>query len=212
MYISEIMEGLQGEGKYTGLPTTFIRTFGCNCNCSYCDTRYSFQGNRKKMSFDAIISKVQKLKNKYICITGGEPLLQNTEVLMLAMELRGMDYEVSIETNGTIPIEEEPYRRTYSYCMDIKCPSSGESAKNCYANLLVLQFNDEIKFVIATEEDYLFAKELIIRRATNASFILSPCFNEKGESNGKQIAEWLLRDKLPRTRLGIQVHKVLGIY
>lgn len=212
MYLSEIKEGIQGEGKYTGYPTTFIRTHGCNCNCTYCDTTYSFLNKRKKLNIEGIVKKVQQLKNKYVCITGGEPLLQKEEVMALVYELRHLDYEVSIETNGTIFIEATPYRRTYSYTMDVKCPSSGSSNLNNYSNLKNLQFNDEVKFVILNKEDYEFAKSIIWKYPTRAKIIFSPCFDKDGNSNGSQIAEWLLEDKITDVRLGLQIHKVLNIY
>lgn len=212
MYIIEIVEGIQGEGKYTGYPTTFVRTHGCNCRCTYCDTIYSYTQKRRKLNIEGIVKKVQQLKNRYVCITGGEPLLQKDEVTMLVLELRSLNFEVSIETNGTIEIDYTPYRRTYSYTMDIKCPSSGSAELNNYNNLRVLQFNDEVKFVISDRKDYDFAKKVLYKYPTNAKVIFSPCFNSNGESNGHEIAGWLLEDKLTDVRIGLQIHKVLKIY
>ena len=131
--ICEIFSSLNGEGKYTGHPTTFIRLSGCPFNCSYCDTLYA-KNSGKKMSIDKIMTEVNKLGNKYVCITGGEPLVQN-DTMSLVYELLSFSYIVSIETNGLVEIEEDGYARTFNYTMDIKCPSSRVSDSNDYANL-----------------------------------------------------------------------------
>lgn len=209
--LSEVQESLQGEGKYTGCPTTFVRLYGCNLWCSYCDTGYSRKGKRKNSSIDTILKAVFKLKNEHVCITGGEPMLQE-DFYPLLYELMEKGFIVSVETNGSIEIVKDAYNRSYYYCMDIKCPSSNMFSHNLYTNLANLQIKDEVKFVIMDYTDYLFAKGVIKQYPTQASFIFSPCFDSEGKSNAKELSEWLLVDKIPKARLGMQMQKIIGIY
>jgi 7-carboxy-7-deazaguanine synthase len=208
--VSEIVSSLQGEGKYTGYPTTFVRLFGCNLKCGFCDAQYASNGRRKRMSIDTILNYIFKMANNHVCITGGEPLLQEN-VYCLVYELVDKGIKVSIETNGAVKIDETPVR-SYNYCMDIKCPSSKMEKKNIYSNLVNLMSNDEVKFVISDIEDYEFAKAVLRKYDTQAKIIFSPCFDKDGKHNGRELSQWLLEDKLPNARLGMQTHKLLGIY
>lgn len=208
--LSEIVESIQGEGKYTGIPTTFIRLYGCNMWCAYCDSVYARNGKKKNASIETIMNAAYKLGNKHICITGGEPLLQD-DIYPLIYELVDRDYIVSIETNGSIPIEKDNYNRSFNYCMDIKCPSSRMASKNCYSNLANLHPKDEVKFVIADYADFMFALGVIKQYPTHAQIIFSPVFSE-GTNSGGELAEWMMENKLPNTRMGIQMHKLVGIY
>lgn len=209
--LCEIKESLQGEGKFTGIPTTFIRLYGCNLYCPYCDTKYAKDGKRRNASIETIMNTVYKIGNKHVCITGGEPMIQD-DFYPLLYELVEKGYVVDVETNGSIHIDRDEYNRSYCYCMDIKCPSSNMSKHNKYSNLENLQPKDEVKFVISDYADYLFAKGVIKQYPTKASFIFSPCFDAEGKSNAKELSEWLLTDKIPNARLGIQIHKTIGIY
>ena len=211
--VIEIISSLQGEGKFTGNPTTFIRLHGCNENCRYCDARYTKEKRKKKMSLKTIMNYVNKMKNTYVCITGGEPLLQD-DTLPLTYELVDNYYRVNIETNGSIPIESS-YKRSFSYTMDIKCPSSGMCNRNRYSNLANLQTVDEVKFVVADEKDYLFAKNVIEKYPTFAPIIFSPVFGgDMGDTTkwARELSQKLLEDKIPNARLGMQIHKILDIY
>lgn len=209
LVVSEIKASLQGEGKYTGYPTTFVRLFGCNLRCKYCDTLYALNGRKKRLSINTVLTEIGKLGNKYICITGGEPLIQES-VFVLVYELIGKGYIVTIETNGAVALDRDE-SRSYSYCMDVKCPSSGESDKNILDNLDVLLSHDEVKFVIYDYKDYQFAVDTLKKYKTKASVIFSPCF-VNGKSNADQIADWMIEDKIPNARLGVQMHRVIGIY
>lgn len=209
--ITEIVSSVQGEGKFTGFPTTFVRLAGCNLKCSFCDTAYANKGRKKRMSIQTILNYIFKMGNQYICITGGEPLLQE-EVYTLIYELVDRGYNVTIETNGAVEIEDYGYLRSFSYCMDIKCPSSGMDSHNKYSNLANLIAKDEVKFVVKDLEDYTFAKEVIRKYPTKASFIFSPVMNRDGTSSAKNLAEWITVDKIPKAKLGVQVHKLIGVY
>lgn len=210
--ISEIIASLQGEGKNTGLPTTFVRLYGCNLRCPFCDAKYTFDGTRPSlnMGLEDIVDVVKERKNPYVCITGGEPLMQK-EVYEVIEELTELGYKVSIETNGAIVIPESKVGNGYIFCMDIKCPSSLMSRYNKYQNLANLSEDDEVKFVIWDRGDYEFAKEVLVTYPTRANVIMSPCFNEDLTHNGGELAEWLMEDKI-EARLGLQIHKLLNIY
>lgn len=209
LVVSEIVSSLQGEGKYTGYPTTFVRLFGCNLACPYCDTKYALKGKKTRMSVETVLSYIFKMGNQHVCLTGGEPLLQDS-VYCLIYDLVERGYKVSIETNGAVAIDDDSHRR-YDYCMDIKCPSSKMDNRNILANLGHLLPQDEVKFVIYDYNDYIFARETLKKNPTKAKLIFSPCFTD-GKSNADQLSEWLVEDKIPNARLGIQIHKLIGIY
>lgn len=210
MYYDEIFCSIQGESSDSGLPCIFIRLFGCPVGCSYCD-QIQNKDQKKRISVENIVNKVLKFRGvKNICITGGEPLIHK-EVLPLTWELMSMDYKVSIETSGCVPIEDLGYRRSYKYVMDIKCPSSGVAHKNIFENLLHLQTNDEVKFVIANREDYEYMKKVLKKYPTPASILVSPMFDKDQKAViGKELVEWILEDRL-NVRVQIQLHKILGV-
>ena len=211
MNIDYITSSLSGEGKYAGYPCTIVRFLHCNLHCVYCDNIVKVDDFRKaKMNLRRVVEIISKLGNKYVLVTGGEPLLQE-EAIPLVYELANEGYIVWIETNGSIPIEKDEYRRSWSYCMDIKCPSSGEAQSNVYSNLKNLQSIDEVKFVISDYNDYLFARGVIKQYPTQAALIFSPMFDKDGKHNGHELAEWMLQDKIINIRLGLQIHKIIDI-
>lgn len=206
--VHEIFSTIQGEGYDTGIPCTFVRLFGCNVKCSYCD-QPQCKNDLKRMSVERVFDEIRKLRIKTVCITGGEPLIQE-EVYSLVYELVANGYAVSIETNGTVEIPDT-LRRSYKYVMDVKCPSSGVNSYNYYKNLEVLHPSDEVKFVIADEKDYKFMKTIINKYPTKAKVLLSPMFDPKQEQTiGKDLCKWVIRDRL-NVRIQIQMHKILGV-
>ncbi len=202
--INEIYQSVQGESTWAGLPCVFVRLTACNLRCSYCDTEYAFYEGQKK-SLDEVYKSVLDYKCPLVEITGGEPLLQkNIHVLMTRLCDAGK--AVLIETGGSLDISGIDSR--VHIIMDLKCPSSGESAKNLYSNIGYLKKKDELKFVIGSEEDYCWAREQIARYdlSTRAGAVLfSPVF---GKIEPKQIVEWILADKLP-VRFQLQMHKFI---
>lgn len=210
MYYDEIFCSIQGESSDSGLPCIFIRLYGCPVGCSYCDQPQT-PDQRKRISVENIVNKVLKFKGvKYVCITGGEPLIHK-EVIPLTWELMHMGYRVSIETSGCVPIEDLGYRRSFKYVMDIKCPSSGVSEKNIFDNLLHLQNNDEVKFVIANREDYDYMKKVLRKYPTQASILVSPMFDKNQKAViGEDLVNWIIEDRLD-VRVQIQLHKIIGV-
>ena len=210
IFYDEIFCSIQGESSDSGLPCIFIRLFGCPVGCSYCDQPQKLS-QKKRISVDNILKQVFKFKGvKNICITGGEPLIYE-EVIPLTQELMRNGYKVSIETSGCVPIEDAGYRRSFKYVMDIKCPSSGVSHKNIFENLLKLQFNDEVKFVIADREDYEYMKKVLKKHPTSASILVSPMFDKDWKAViGSELVDWIIEDRL-NVRVQIQLHKILNV-
>lgn len=162
------------------------------------------------MSVQTVLTYVFKMGNEYVDITGGEPLLQdNAQVLVYDLVER--NYKVTIHTNGSKPIDECLYARSYAYCMEVKCPSSGMEGKNVYDNMSKLSGKDEVKFLISDAEDYVFAKEIIRKYPTKASYIFSPIIDQEGNHIGKDLAQWMLEDKIQKAKLGVPIQTLLGI-
>lgn len=210
LYYDEVFCSIQGESSDSGLPCVFVRLYGCPVGCSYCDQPQKAD-QRKRISIENLVNKVIKFRDvKNVCITGGEPLIYQ-EALPLTWELMHLGYKVSIETSGCVPIEDLGYRRSFKYVMDIKCPSSGVSHKNIFENLLRLQLNDEVKFVIANREDYEYMKKVLKKFPTSASILVSPMFDKDQKAViGKDLVEWILEDGL-NVRVQLQIHKLLNV-
>ena len=210
LYYDEIFCSIQGESSDSGLPCIFIRLYGCPVGCVYCDQKQTKE-QKKRISVENIVNKVRKFKDvTHICITGGEPLI-HSEVIPLTWELMYLGYKVSIETSGCVPIEDLGYRRSFKYVMDIKCPSSGVAEKNIFENLLHLQPNDEVKFVIANREDYEYMKSVLRKYPSQAKILASPMFDENNKAViGKDLVDWIIEDRL-NVRVQIQLHKILEV-
>lgn len=201
--INEIFYSLQGESSRVGLPTVFIRLTGCPLRCGYCDTAYAFhEGTTSQI--ENVLAEVATHGTKYICVTGGEPLAQKNCLTLLA-KLCDAGYSVSLETSGAIDISGVDAR--VSRIMDIKTPGSNEVEKNRWDNLALLNARDEIKFVLTSEADYIWARELMRDRNLNTicAVLFSPSFADVSPA---QLAEWVLRDKLD-VRMQVQLHKVI---
>lgn len=202
-YLTEIFSSIQGETSLTGLPTIFIRFSGCNLRCTWCDTTYSFKRG-KPVTFDDLIKQVQAMGPKLVCITGGEPLLQ-PRCAELMEHLCDMGYTVSLETSGSLSTRHVDPR--VKIILDIKCPGSGMSHKNYWANLDNLRSHDEIKFVIANRVDYEWTKEIIntYQLDKKSHLLLSPAW---GLQKPDELVAWMLEDFLP-ARLNLQLHKFI---
>lgn len=202
--ITEIFHSLQGEGKFTGLPTVFVRLTGCPLRCVYCDTEYAFNGGSILMQ-DQILEQVKSYDTQHVCITGGEPLAQKN-CLPLMKSLCDLAYVVSLETSGALSIEDVDER--VCVVMDLKTPSSKECDKNLYSNIELLKPKDQVKFVIADREDYLWSKEQLLTHELHqkvSDVLFSPSY---GVIDLKELSAWILEDKLP-VRFQLQLHKLI---
>jgi len=201
MKITEIFQSLQGEGKNQGKPCLFIRLAGCNLHCRWCDTAYAQTGGIE-MSIDAILEHVSRLNPSYVCITGGEPLLQPDELEQLVATLHQRGTAIDIETNGTINFTRvQPFA---SICMDVKCPSSGERSN--IGLLDALRPQDTVKFVVHDETDCQYARDIITSHQIPGEIFFSPV---SGSDYGP-VVRFILNNNLP-VRFQIQLHKLIGV-
>lgn len=201
--ITEIFHSLQGESTRVGLPTVFIRLTGCPLRCTWCDTTYSFTGG-ETTTVDDVLEKVAGFDCPTICVTGGEPLAQKGCLTLLAA-LCDAGYSVSLETSGALDIGDVDPR--VSRIVDIKAPGSGEVERNLWSNLDKLLPHDELKLVLASEADYLWARNLLREKRLDqrCPVLFSPV---QGTLAPADLAEWIVRDRLP-VRFQLQLHKVL---
>jgi 7-carboxy-7-deazaguanine synthase len=200
MRVTEIFHSIQGESSHAGRPCVFVRLTGCNLRCTWCDSEYTFVGGIR-MSLDEVMQRVGSYGCRLVEVTGGEPLAQ-AEAFELIARLCDEGYEVLLETSGSIDIT--PVDRRAKLILDVKCPGSGEAARNRWANLDDLRPHDELKFVIADRADYDWARAVIAERKLERwTILISPVW---GAMNMKDLAEWMLADRLP-ARLQTQLHK-----
>jgi 7-carboxy-7-deazaguanine synthase len=219
MQITEIYKSLQGESTYTGLPCVFVRLTGCNLRCSWCDSEYTFTGG-KRMPLEEVEEAVRQLSpaGGLVEITGGEPMLQEREVVALMQRLIAAGCTVLLETSGERPLVKVPPQVVK--VVDVKCPDSGEGGTFHLENLEHLTTRDEIKFVLASRADYEFARDFVRRHglADKVNAVLfSPAFSKSASGtrdtahcllDPRELAEWMLADNVP-ARLGLQLHKFI---
>ncbi len=205
MQVTEIFFSIQGESTFTGRPCIFVRLTACNLRCVWCDSEYTFTGG-VRMSLEEVLAKVDAYPCKLVEITGGEPMLQEKEVLALCEALLARGCEVLIETSGERDLSRLP--AAVIKVMDVKCPGSGEGGSFRMSNLGTLTPRDEVKFVLSDRDDYDFAlgflREHSMREKVHA-VNFSPVF---GKLNPRDLAEWMLADGID-ARLGMQIHKFI---
>lgn len=208
--VSEIFRSIDGEGIRTGYPATFIRLFGCNLNCSYCDSSYATSGNDYiEMSILDILDRVEYLGLRRITLTGGEPLSCH-QCFNLVHELTSNGYEVNIETNGSLSILPYVFPRKYTkniiVTMDYKCPSSGMEDQMYQNNLDILRSQDVLKFVVGSKLDLDTVVNIIRDHDIKANIFVSPVFDK---IDPKEIVEFILSNKIENVRVQLQLHKII---
>ena len=235
LVVNEVYLSLQGESTFAGLPCVFVRLTACNLRCSYCDTAYAFTEGRKWLVDDVVV-RVRELARPFgssspptshlslplVELTGGEPLLQPNS-LPLMKWLCDDGFTVLVETSGAHDIA--PIDPRVRRIVDLKCPSSGEVARNRWENIRHLKATDEVKFVIGTVEDYEWSKEQIVKHNLAAICPLlfswvAPLAPEQQDKSlkkvptgqtpltRKELAERIIADALP-VRFQVQLHKVI---
>jgi 7-carboxy-7-deazaguanine synthase len=201
--VTEIFYSLQGESSFAGRPCVLVRLTGCQMRCSWCDTEYAFTEGSWRTT-EEVLDEVARFGCRLVELTGGEPLLQpGARPLLAALCDRG--YEVLLETGGGLDVSEvDPRVRRI---VDVKCPGSGEAEANRWENLDLLGPGDEVKFVLADEADYLWARDLVRERrlAERCPVAFSPVWDRL---DPRRLAEWVLADRLP-VRVQLQLHKLL---
>jgi len=215
----EIFSSIQGEAELVGYRQIFVRTFGCNLRCSWCDSEYTFQGGRK-MDLEEVRGEVLRLSpgGGLVEITGGEPMLHEREVVPLMQRLLDEGYKVLLETSGERPLERVPAE--VIKIVDVKCPDSGEGDTFCRENLEMLVPCGDCHSVISGRRDSDLARDFTARHELDHrinAVLFSPAFRKQATgardaSNcllyPQQLAEWMLEDNVP-ARLGLQIHKLI---
>ena len=218
MFLIEIYKSVQGESSFAGLPCIFVRLAGCNLRCAWCDSEYTFSGGYK-LTEDQVVAEIERLAPvKLIEFTGGEPMLQEKELVPLMKRLLPRGYTLMIETSGERPLSALPTE--VHKIVDVKCPGSGEGGTFHLPNLDALTKRDEVKFVISNRGDYEFARSFLLEHAIGqkvSSILLSPAFSKTPRPertaencllNPRELVEWMLADGLD-ARLSLQIHKFI---
>jgi 7-carboxy-7-deazaguanine synthase len=203
--VTEIFRSIQGESTHAGRPCTFVRLTGCPMRCVWCDSEYTFTGG-EYVALDDVMRQVREFKCNLVEVTGGEPLAQR-EAFELIERLCSEGFEVLVETGGYISTEDvDPRARIV---LDVKCPASGEEARNHWPNLERLRADkDEVKFVIANLGDWTYALEIIRRYELSKrakAVLISPAW---GTVDLKEMAEWVSTSGLD-VRMQLQLHKYI---
>ena len=219
MQITEIYKSIQGESTHAGLPCVFVRLTGCNLRCSWCDSEYTFTGGQRR-TMEEVAAEVERISPQggLVEITGGEPMLQERELVPLMQNLLDMGYKVLLETSGERPLERVP--RQVIKIVDVKCPNSGEPDTFHMENLDTLNPHDEIKFVLSDRADYEFARDFLKHHSLDQrvnAVLFSPAFSKEASGardasycllDPRELADWMLADGVP-ARLGLQIHKFI---
>ena len=201
--INEIYYSVQGESTHAGRPCVFIRLTYCNLRCTYCDSEYAFYEG-KDMEITHIMNEIKQWDCNLVEVTGGEPLFQD-KCINLLNELVNSNYEVMLETGGSLSISDVP--KKVIKIVDFKCPSSAMEKKNLWSIVEDLQPNDEVKFVIGNREDFDWAKDRIAEYSLDkiCTLLFSPTFEK---IDPQLMVEWILAENLP-VRMQMQMHKMI---
>lgn len=201
--VTEIFRSIQGESTHAGRPCAFVRLTGCPMRCVWCDSEYTFTGG-ERMSIEEVLEQVRAFGCRLVEVTGGEPLAQR-EAFELIERLCDEGYEVLIETGGYVSTEKVDERA--KVILDVKCPASGEEARNHWPNLERLRADkDEVKFVIANREDWDYARGVIERydlERRAKAVLISPVW---GRVDLQEVADWVSASRM-NVRMQLQMHK-----
>ena len=228
LQVNEIYTSFQGEGVQVGEPTVFLRLQGCNIKCKWCDTAYSLRRGGKAMPLDDVVLELtsrmlyRKLGTspRWVCITGGEPLVQEELVGRLVVDPRlSGKLEFEVFTNGTIrpPVW---HHKVDSWVVDVKCPSTCVVQGTLLDRWLkVMTSKDALKFTVQTEEDLSFVEECLLNLVPSKrlpAILISPVLNNEwfegdavnipdtGSSWLQQVANYAISRGL---RYSLQAHK-----
>jgi 7-carboxy-7-deazaguanine synthase len=203
--VTEIFQSIQGESTHAGRPCIFVRLTGCPMRCVWCDSEYTFTGG-DHVSIEAVLEQVRSFGGKLVEVTGGEPLAQK-EGFKLIERLCDEGYEVLVETGGYVSTAAVDPRA--KLILDVKCPASGEEPRNHWPNLDRLRRDqDEVKFVIADQADWEYARELIERlnlEKRAKAILISPAW---ATIDLQQLAESIVASGLD-VRMQLQLHKYI---
>ncbi|HNQ78892.1 MAG TPA: radical SAM protein [Acidobacteriota bacterium] len=202
LLVNETYKALDGEGPWQGFPVVIVRLMGCNLRCSYCDSKFAYyEGERTTLS--ALVKKISSYRIKKVLVTGGEPLAQRGTPFLLEKLLK-LKFEVSLETNGSYPIEPVP--EGVVKIVDVKTPGSGSGEFFAEGNLRLLGKGDCLKLVICSRGDYEWSKKFLAKhKKICCDIVFSPAWSEVSPP---ELAGWMLDDGLD-VRFAVQLHKIL---
>jgi 7-carboxy-7-deazaguanine synthase len=205
--INEIFKSIEGEGLRAGLPATFVRLHGCNLDCSYCDTRYSCEGeDYTEMTLGEIVAAVQQLGVPLVTLTGGEPLW-HPDAFFLVHALVKSGFSVNIETNGSMEVVDYlTFGQAVMVTLDYKCPSSRMESLMEPGQIELLRETDVLKFVVGSKDDLNQMQIILKSYPTKAQVFVSPVF---GKIQPKEIVQYILDNKLHSCRVQLQLHKFI---
>lgn len=200
--VSEIFASVQGEGLRQGEPTIFVRLIGCNLRCNFCDTKYAWEGG-DDISVQQVIEQVKQQHKEFpanwVCITGGEPLLQ--DIRELAQKLKEKDLKIQIETNGT---------------RFQKLPADWYSVSpkpdNYFVHPELIRIAQEVKLVVTEELDFDVVRKIRQKFPLATPILLQPESNkDKFRQKGIKLLKNAAEDGLKNLRLSLQLHKIYGL-
>src|SRR5215204_2410001 len=203
--VTEVFRSIQGESTHAGRPCTFIRLTGCPMRCVWCDSDYTFTGG-EHVSIEDLMAQVREFGCNLVEVTGGEPLAQKSGFTLIS-SLCEAEYEVLVETGGYVSTEAVDQRA--KVILDVKCPGSGEEARNDWSNLERLRSDkDEVKFVVADKADWEYSRKIItdysLEKRAHA-VLISPAW---GQIELKELADWVAASGL-KVRMQLQLHKYI---
>ncbi len=210
----EIFETVEGEGTKAGFPTIFVRLFGCNLRCIWCDTKYSYPPEEASelVAIPEIVRRASAFHSTHLCLTGGEPLLygeRSMELMQALLDGLPQLVDLHVETNGAIdlrPFLNGLLSPKVRYILDYKLPDSGEEARMVLSNLELLRPVDELKFVIGSERDFERAVEVLEQYETKALPLFSPVWETMPP---EKLVRLMLQRGLYGVKLNMQLHKVI---
>lgn len=209
--VVEIFESINGEGKKAGQLALFIRFQYCNLNCSYCDTKWANSKNSPFtwMSLEEILSLAKEKRIKNITLTGGEPLLQTDIRSLLEAFSKEKQFEIEIETNGSVPLETfRNIENSPSFTIDYKLPESHMEEYMSLENFSSVHRNDTVKFVVSNRKELEKAKEIIEQYSLigKCAVYFSPVF---GKIALPSIVDFMKEHHLNGVNMQLQMHKFI---
>lgn len=202
MKIHDVFASLQGEGLRQGEPTLFVRLSGCNLRCPFCDTQEAWEAGEEHR-VEQILERVERLHRDYpcdwVCLTGGEPLLQDIRGLL--GDLKGSGFKLQVETNATQP----PQFPVDWYTISPKPPDYGLHPE-------LAGPAREVKLVVTRELALEHIFPLLEAVPASTPFILQPQSNQDwAVTKGMSLLREILKSGRNAVRLSLQLHKILSI-
>lgn len=207
--INEKFVSIDGEGPTAGALSVFIRFAGCNLRCAWCDTVYAQKNEdfSETVSAAEIVSYIKSTGLNHVTLTGGEPLLQDGIIGLLS---RLVDYQVHIETNGSVNIAPFRVGENIHFVLDYKLPCSGMEEKMYARNFDMAAENDAVKFVAASRGDLEKAVQVMERyRLTERTQVYISCvFDRLAPAD---VVDFMKEYRLQGVKLQLQMHKYIGV-